>query len=62
MTRTTTQVSGDLETNLAGVCAAGDMVGMLLLGSTGIEQAKTVVLLKNSRQNGWGTTHFLGGG
>lgn len=38
------RVSGDLATNIAGVYAAGDVVGMPSLASTGIEQAKTAVL------------------
>ena len=36
-------VTGDLETNMPGVYAAGDVVGMPSLASTGIEQAKTAV-------------------
>jgi NAD(P) transhydrogenase len=36
-------VSGDLETNVQGVYAAGDVVGLPSLASTGIEQAQTAV-------------------
>jgi NAD(P) transhydrogenase len=37
------EVNGDLETNVPGVYAAGDVVGMPSLASTGIEQAQAAV-------------------